>query len=75
MAAVIEDLLAKAESIKNEEGKNDGNNRTRSAFAGLIIGAIGGTMIGYTKKWNLFYSALTGAILGSGVTYVFTPKS
>jgi hypothetical protein len=73
--ANIEDLLAKAESIKQEEEKNDGRNKLRSAFAGMIVGGITGLMIGYSRKWKLFYSIIGGATIGAAVTYVFTPKS
>lgn len=60
---------------KNEEsGKNDKTNKTRAAIACGIAGLVVGLMLGYSKKWNLFYSGAAGAVIGGMAGSLATPK-
>lgn len=73
--ATVSDLIDKIDDIKNDNNGNDGLNRTRSAFACMTVGAIVGLMVGYSKKWNLFYSIIGGGAVGSIAGAMFTKKS
>jgi len=70
----IDQVFEKIDQIKNEDTTGEGISRSRSGFASMIIGGICGLMIGYSKKWNLFYSAIGGSVLGGVVGTVLVPK-
>lgn len=69
----VDDILDKADQIKDSKGRSAGP-RTRSAVAGIIIGGIVGIMVGYSKKWNLFYSTVTGAVIGGAAGSLLVSK-
>ena len=74
--ADVKNILDTVDKIKNgEEQPSDGLNRTRGAIAAVIIGSITGLMIGYSRKFNLFYSAILGGVIGGVITAVFTPNN
>jgi hypothetical protein len=68
---MIDEILAKVDAVKSGER----SPRARGTVASAIIGGLAGLMIGYSKKWNLFYSILGGAVTGTIVGAVFIPKS
>lgn len=70
----VEDILDKAERIKNGQD-NDHTARSRSAVACGIVGGLVGLMVGYSKKWKLFYSAIGGMAIGATVGHLFVAKT
>jgi len=70
----VEDILDKADRIKN--GQDDEHTaRSRSAVACGIVGGLVGLMVGYSKKWKLFYSAIAGMAIGGLVGHAFVAKA
>lgn len=72
--ADIESILDKVDQIKNEES-DTATPRSRSGIAAIIVGGIVGIMVGASKKWNLFYSAIGGAVAGGVVGTLLVPKT
>jgi hypothetical protein len=71
----IKSALDNLDKIKNgSEDSGDGMNKARAAFACGIIGTMTGLMVGYSKKWNLFYSAIVGGMIGVISASLFVPK-
>lgn len=70
----VEDILDRVDQVKDKNGKDSGA-KTRAIVAGVIAGGIVGLMIGYSKKWNLFYSAVSGSFIGGGLGAILVPKT
>lgn len=71
---VIEDLLDKIDT-GTSASKQDRSNRGKATVACVIAGLVVGLMVGYSKKWNLFYAAAGGAMIGGVAGAIFTPGS
>jgi hypothetical protein len=69
----FDSLLEKIDEVKREDGT--ASPRAKSGFASFIVGGIVGTMVGYSKKWNLFYSAIGGAVLGGAIGSIIVPST
>jgi hypothetical protein len=48
--------------------------KTKGTINGALIGAAGGLLLGYTRKYNLVSSAFLGALLGGIVSQLLLPK-
>ena len=70
----IDPILQKVDQIKNEDKPVPGLSRTRSGVACLIVGTLVGLMIGHSRNWNLFYSAIGGGVVGGVVGTMLVPK-
>lgn len=72
--ADIKTILDQVKNIGNPETHKDGTNKKRAAVAGGAIGLVVGTMIGYSRKWNMFYSIIGGVIVFGTLGYIIAPK-
>lgn len=70
----IDEILDKVNTGKDSAGK-DRSNRSKAAIACVMAGIVVGLMIGSSKKWNLFYSAAGGGLIGGVVGGILTPGS
>lgn len=74
----VKDILSKVEEATKPDADNaketPSNFKLRSSLAGAAVGGIVGLMIAYSKKWNMFYGVLGGAVLGGLIANLFTPK-
>lgn len=70
----IDELLDNAGRTKTADGGSK-SNKFKAAFACTVIGAVAGLAIGYSGKFNLFYSALTGAFIGGTAGTLFVPDT
>lgn len=52
------------ENIKSLKEKSILKNKTKATINGAFVGMVGGAMIGYYKKYNVFLSAMIGAFSG-----------
>jgi hypothetical protein len=68
----VDQILNKVDGIKNSQGGP--SYRNRSAFACMLVGGVTGLMIGFSKKWNLFYSALGGGLIGGVAGSLLVPR-
>lgn len=57
-----------------KDGKRETSNRTKAGIACAVTGLVVGLMMGYSKKWNLFYAAAGGAVIGGAIGSIATPK-
>jgi len=52
------------ENIKSFKNGSILKNKTKATINGAFVGMVGGAMIGYYKKYNVFLSAMVGAFSG-----------
>lgn len=71
VAKIISDV--KALGTEPEKHK-DGMSKKKAAFSGALVGIVIGLMASYTWKWNLFYGAIGGGIIGGSVASLISPK-
>lgn len=69
----IDDILDKVNTGKDSSGK-DRSNKSKAAIACVIAGIVVGLMVGSAKKWNLFYAAAGGGMIGGIAGAIFTPS-
>jgi hypothetical protein len=67
------EILDKVQVLKS---KSDSMalKKTKGTIAGAFIGAGGGLIIGYTRKYNLVTSAFLGALIGGVASQILLPK-
>lgn len=68
---ILDQLL---DSKPGKNGKTEASNRAKAGIACAITGLVVGLMIGYSKKWNLFYAAAGGTVIGGAIGSLATPK-
>lgn len=70
--AEAKELLDRLKSIKNTDGNT--YKRNKGTMTGSLIGACGGLIFGFTKKYNLISSTIVGALIGGLTAYILLPK-
>jgi hypothetical protein len=62
--------------IKDLKSKSDSDvlKRTKGTISGAFIGMAGGLILGLSRRYNLFGSALIGAFVGGIVSHLILPK-
>jgi proteasome assembly chaperone (PAC2) family protein len=72
--ATTEELLNKVSELKS---KSDSFSikRNKGTISGAFIGAAGGLLIAYNKKYSLISSALVGALIGGVTAQLILPKN
>ncbi len=69
----VDQLLERMGAVKDSNGSTN-SEKIKSTAACAIVGGLTGLMIGYSKKWNLFYSFVTGAAIAGIIGSAFVPK-
>lgn len=74
--ADIKTILDKVKSIGSTAPgtHKDGTNKKKTALAAGSVGFVVGMMIGYSRKWNLFYSIAGGTVLFGVIGYLAAPE-
>lgn len=72
-------MLAKEvlENIRNQKSNKPSEfflDKSKGAVGAAFIGAGVGLLIGYNRKYNLFFSALIGSLAGAFVHKMFIKK-
>jgi predicted branched-subunit amino acid permease len=70
----MKDYLAEAKSIANKDKRDILLETTKASTNGAITGLFIGLMVGYYKKYNIYKSALFGAVIGGVATAVLISK-
>lgn len=66
--------LEEAKEIVNKDKQELFMNTSKASVNGAITGLVIGLMVGYYKKYNIYASGLTGAILGGVATAIIVNK-
>jgi hypothetical protein len=64
---VASDFLKKGKSGGVDDFKLD---KSRASTVGMVIGALGGLYVGYTRNYNLLLSVFIGGVAGNVLTRV-----
>jgi hypothetical protein len=64
---VASDFLKKRKSGGVDDFKLD---KSRASTVGMVIGALGGLYVGYTRNYNLLLSVFIGGVAGNVLTRV-----
>ena len=72
-------MLAKEvlDNIRNQKSSNPSEfllDKSKGAVGAAFIGAGVGLVIGYNRKYNLFFSALIGSLSGAFIHKMFIKK-
>ena len=70
--SVFADALQNVKSLNGEDPKNTFIQKISKTATGSITGLVGGLMIGWYYKKNLYVSALLGTLLGGAINYHLT---
>ena len=62
--------------IKELKSKSDSDvlKRAKGTISGAFIGMAGGLILGLSRRYNLFSSALIGALVGGIASHLILPK-
>ncbi len=66
------DALQNVKSLNGEDPKNTFIQKISKTATGSITGLVGGLMIGWYYKKNLYVSALLGTLVGGAINYHLT---
>ena len=66
--------LEEAKQIVNKDKQELFMNTSKASINGAVTGLVIGLMVGYYKKYNIYASGLTGAILGGIATAMIVNK-
>jgi uncharacterized membrane protein len=70
--SVFADALQNVKSLNGEDPKNTFFQKISKTATGSITGLVGGLMIGWYYKKNLYISALLGTLVGGAINYHLT---
>jgi proteasome assembly chaperone (PAC2) family protein len=72
----MNDAKSILDKVKNLKSNSDSMalKKTKGTINGAIMGAAGGLLLGYTRKYNLVTSAFLGAVLGGIISQLLLPK-
>lgn len=71
MSNVFADAIDNVAAIKNNDPKQEIVKKFSKAAKGGFAGLVGGLMIGWYYKKNLYVSAMLGTLVGGAVNYLF----
>lgn len=67
--SVFADALENVKSLNGQDPKNTFIQKISKAATGSITGLVGGLMIGWYYKKNLYVSGLIGTLVGGAINY------
>ena len=70
MSNVFADAINNVAAIKNNDPKEVISKKISKAAKGGFAGLVGGLMIGWYYKKNLYVYAMLGTIVGGGINYI-----
>ena len=70
--SVFADALQNVKYLNGEDPKNTFIQKISKTATGSITGLVGGLMIGWYYKKNLYVSALLGTLVGGAINYHLT---
>jgi uncharacterized membrane protein len=69
-------FLDKVKSSKNKTEDEWLVDKNKASMTGMVVGALLGVYIGYTRKYNLLLSTFIGGVVGSVATKILLkPKT
>jgi hypothetical protein len=70
----MKDYLEEAKNIVDKDKRELLMQTSKASMNGAITGLVIGLMVGYYKKYNIYASGLTGAIVGGVATAMIVNK-
>ncbi len=70
----MQNYLEEAKTIVDKDKRELFMHTSKASINGAVTGLVIGLMIGYYKKYNIYASGLTGAIVGGVATAMIVNK-
>jgi uncharacterized membrane protein len=70
----MKDYLSEVKSITSKDSRDVLLDTIKSSTNGAVTGLFIGLMVGYYKKYNIYKSALVGAVVGGATMAVLISK-
>ena len=68
-------FLSKVKSSKNKPEDEYLFEKNQASMTGMVVGALIGVYVGYTRKYNLLVSTFIGGLVGSVATKILLKPS
>jgi hypothetical protein len=70
----MQNYLEEAKNIVDKDKRDLFMHTSKASINGAVTGLVIGLMVGYYKKYNIYASGLTGAIVGGVATAMIVNK-